>query len=232
MAHPRTHISALWRWAAAAQRHGHVQWSARKRSEKSQQKYWNFFVSAGSCRCLQGNGAARKRWWGYAWREEEGRRLRAKEATKAYPLWEKKCQPHRARPFGTGLECQYGWRSFRTANASLPLLWGGGSGQAEIFSSRYKKVRSKSTPFRNTRVPQPHTHRQHTVAPPNRARNMSSHPPSFKTLTSTLLPSGVRPSFESSSNIYASSPAWGLVLTYPRMGVARAAAWRVSREAA
>ena len=56
-----------------------------------------------------------------------------------YPVGEKKCQPHRARPFGTGLECQYGWRSFPTANASLPLLWGGGSGQAEIFSSRYKK---------------------------------------------------------------------------------------------
>ena len=104
---------------------------------------WTTKVGDGLWLCrnffLRDWSALRKRSARYARTEADGRRLRAKEATKVYPVGEKKCQPHRARPFGTGLECQHGWRSFPTADASLPLLWGGGSGQAEIFSSRYKK---------------------------------------------------------------------------------------------
>ena len=45
--------------------------------------------------------------------------LRAKEATKGYPLRLKKCRPHRARPFGAGLERQHGRRASPTADERL-----------------------------------------------------------------------------------------------------------------
>ena len=63
--------------------------------------------------------AARQRWRGYAWTEADGTRLRAKEAKKAYPRRLKKCRPHRARPFGAGLERQHGRRASPTADERL-----------------------------------------------------------------------------------------------------------------
>ena len=51
--------------------------------------------------------------------EAHGSHLRAKEATKAYPRRLKKCRPHRARPFGAGLERQHGRRASPTADERL-----------------------------------------------------------------------------------------------------------------
>ena len=42
--------------------------------------------------------------------------MRAKEAKKVYPVRLKKCRPHRARPFGAGLERQHGRRASPTAD--------------------------------------------------------------------------------------------------------------------
>ena len=51
--------------------------------------------------------------------EAHGSHLRAKEAKKAYPVRLKKCRPHRARPFGAGLERQHGRRASPTADERL-----------------------------------------------------------------------------------------------------------------
>ena len=104
-------------------------WPSQKVPESTQQKsnHWNVSGADGQRKHVKHRSnhfnppwaAARQRWRGYAWREAEGSHLRAKEVTKAYPLRLKKCRPHRARPFGAGLERQHGRRASPTADERL-----------------------------------------------------------------------------------------------------------------
>ena len=102
-------------------------WLSQKVPESTQQKsnHWNVSGADGQRKHVKHRSnhfnppwaAARQRWRGYACWEALGTRLRAKEAKKAYPVRLKKCRPHRARPFGAGLERQHGRRASPTADS-------------------------------------------------------------------------------------------------------------------
>ena len=99
-------------------------------STQQMSNHWNVSGADGQWQHVQHSSdhfiphwaAARKWWRGYAWREVEGSDLRAKEATKPYPRRLKKCRPHRARPFGAGLERPHDRRDSPRAHERRPLL--------------------------------------------------------------------------------------------------------------
>ena len=74
--------------------------------------------------------------------EAHGSHLRAKEATKAYPRRLKKCRPHRARPFGAGLERQHGRRASPTADERLRSYEESRESYRELLVPGPKKARS------------------------------------------------------------------------------------------
>ena len=78
--------------------------------------------------------------------EAHGSHLRAKEATKAYPRRLKKCRPHRARPFGAGLERQHGRRASPTADERLRSYEESRESYRELLVPAPKKA-SSSGPF-------------------------------------------------------------------------------------
>jgi hypothetical protein len=107
-------------------------WHSQKAPESTQQKsnHWNVSGADGQREHVQRRSdhfiphwaAARKRWRGHACTEAYGTRLRAKEAKKACPRRLKKCRPHRARPFGAGLERPHDRRDSPRAHERRPLL--------------------------------------------------------------------------------------------------------------
>ena len=95
--------------------------------------------------------------------------MRAKEAKKAYPVRLKKCRPHRARPFGAGLERQHGRRASPTADERLRSYEESRESYRELLVPVQKK-RDLNPPMLPTPCPEPkdeftrHTEREHKAA--------------------------------------------------------------------